>query len=339
MTSQLHYRGEIAQMMFVFGDTTEPDEATVALVEDLTRAQIGEIIIQAIAQAHKRSSKTVTAEDVIFLIRHDAKKTNRLKQFLSWKDVRKPPKGAGGAAGGAADLMDSATVGDEANEDLLENEPTKLKPRKNTIKFSWELVTTFSHILDATNSSSLTTEGDLLDTNMTDPADSEDVLSPPSMDEDARLAYEEQIARLRVADEITRDMSKEEYVYYSECRQASFTFKKAKKFRDWSGLMLYYKNKPNSDVLDILGFLAYECVARLTETALQVKQQWDTRDKASGRGETNAEGQVGLFGQNAVERRPLATRHVQEAFRRLQETTFAMSNFKGGMVRSPLTIF
>ncbi|KAJ3223985.1 Transcription initiation protein spt3 [Chytriomyces hyalinus] len=327
---------EIAQMMFVFGDTSEPADETVALVEDLTRTQIGELIIQAVAQALKRSSKSLSPEDIIFLIRNDAKKVNRLKQYLSWKDVRKNVKDKGAA--GPTDVVQ------EDGEELLDNEPSKLKPRKMTVKFSWELVNSFSNLLEEnsafTDPSSTTTTGD--DTTATTNIDLEPSDSIME-DHEARAAYEEQIMRLKVADEITRDMTREEYVYYSECRQASFTFKKAKKFRDWSGLHVLYKNKPASDVFDVLGFLACECVARLTETALKVKKQWDLKDKNSRRGALGGGGsgeeQIGLFGRNAVDQSSLSPRHVQEAFRRLQRTTFPMNNFKGGMIRSPLTIF
>lgn len=58
-------------------------------------------------------------------------------------------------------------------------------------------------------------------------------------DEEDREAYEDQINRLRVADEITRTMSKDAYMYYSDCRQASFTYKKAKRFREWCNLSMY----------------------------------------------------------------------------------------------------
>ncbi|KAJ3113416.1 Transcription initiation protein spt3 [Physocladia obscura] len=315
MSTTSHYRAEIAQMMFVFGDTSEPADDTVALVEDLTRAQIAEVVIQAIAQAQKRGSKTISAEDLIFLIRHDVKKTNRMRQFLSWKDVRKNVKDKGPSA--TQDLNSQ-----EDAEDILDNEPSKLKPRKKIVKLSWELVNSLSNILDEHESNK-------------NEEDEEDEI----IDEEARQAYEEQVLRLRAADDVTRDMSKEEYVYYSECRQASFTFKKAKKFREWSGLQLYYKLKTNGDVLDILGFLAYECVARLTETGLQVKAQWNERDKLSMAQNQASVSKVGLFGRNTVEQAPLGPRHIQEAFRRLQTTTFPMNNFKGGMIRSQLTIF
>lgn len=38
----------------------------------------------------------MNAEDLIFLIRHDRAKVNRLRSFLSWKDVRKNAKESSG---------------------------------------------------------------------------------------------------------------------------------------------------------------------------------------------------------------------------------------------------
>ncbi len=46
----------------------------------------------------------MSAEDLIFLIRHDRGKVNRLRTYLSWKDVRKHAKDSGGDAGGAVEV-------------------------------------------------------------------------------------------------------------------------------------------------------------------------------------------------------------------------------------------
>ena len=45
----------------------------------------------------------MSAEDLIFLIRHDRAKVNRLRTYLSWKDVRKHAKDSGGDAGAGVD--------------------------------------------------------------------------------------------------------------------------------------------------------------------------------------------------------------------------------------------
>ncbi|KAJ3207943.1 Transcription initiation protein spt3 [Dinochytrium kinnereticum] len=195
---------EIQQMMFVFGEVAEPLDETSELVEEITRAQITEFvgfnIVQSVAQAQKRGSKHLGAEDLIFLIRHDRKKTNRLRNFLSWKEVRRVKDKGNGTE--AADMDESLAVED--------NEP-KAKATRLKVKFSWDLLSNYSGVLSD------------------DEADDED-------DEDEQQAYEDQINRLRVADEVTRTMTKEEYMYYSDCRQASFTFKKSKRFRDWTNM-------------------------------------------------------------------------------------------------------
>lgn len=76
---------------------------TVRLVEDIVRGQIIEIVIlccgycslqvtRARLLTHIRSSRFLSAEDLIFLIRDDRGKVNRLRTYLSWKDVRKKAK-------------------------------------------------------------------------------------------------------------------------------------------------------------------------------------------------------------------------------------------------------
>ncbi|KAJ3331680.1 Transcription initiation protein spt3, partial [Kappamyces sp. JEL0680] len=156
-------------------------------------------------------------------------------------------------------------------------------------------------------------------------------------DEEERLAYEDQINRLRVADQglvalltssrylsavrqvVTQNMTKEEYIHYSECRQASFTYKKLKRFREWcemgkvraAGLICKYcDTKGSSDIIDSLGFLCHETVGTITEQALKIKKledEYGTRFEASQ--------EVGLFCKSGGERTPLLPRHIHEAYR------------------------
>lgn len=145
------------------------------------------------------------------------------------------------------------------------------------------------------------------------------------------------LLRLKNADERTRDMTREEYVHYSECRQASFTFRKGKRFREWAGFGVVTDSKPNDDIVDILGFLTFEIVQTLTEEALRVKAAEDLWLKVSGAGiggdaggkdgdgeEGSGPGRkrkrdiMGLFDPPEQERTPVQPKHIQEAFRRLQ---------------------
>ena len=116
--------------MFVFGEVQDPNPDTVNLVEDIVRSQIIELvwnlcvtldreptfrqIIQARSLANKRGARYVSAEDLIFLIRHDRGKVNRLRTYLSWKDVRKHAKETGGGDGGTVEV-DALEEGGELN--------------------------------------------------------------------------------------------------------------------------------------------------------------------------------------------------------------------------------
>lgn len=40
----------------------------------------------------RRGQKNFKAEDLVFILRHDRDKVNRLRTYLSWKDVRKTAK-------------------------------------------------------------------------------------------------------------------------------------------------------------------------------------------------------------------------------------------------------
>ncbi|RIB04297.1 transcription initiation factor IID, 18kD subunit-domain-containing protein [Gigaspora rosea] len=289
--------------MFVFGEVPEPLTETIQLVEDIVRSQVIEIIIQAAAQAAKRGSRYMSSEDLIFLIRHDRAKVNRLRTYLSWKDVRKNVKDTGN---------------DAVEETIEEPSADKLaKARKMKVKLSWELVNSFSEFLNA---------------------DSEEE------DEEELEAYNDSIQRLKDADEITRAMTREEYVHYSECRQASFTYRKAKRFREWANMSAYIDMKPNDDIIDILGFLTFEMVSTLTETALRVKRDLDKDQKMHNKGlkrpreNYDTGGNVFLFSLPPPEQTALQPSHIHEAFRRLQMVPKPIKNFRGGLARTKVSL-
>lgn len=122
------YFTEISQMMFVFGEVQDPAPETVNLVEDIVRSQIIELvctrsymsdghsrdagqILQARPLASKRGARYLAAEDLIFLIRHDRAKVNRLRTYLSWKEVRKHAKDSGDGAAAEVDIPEDGADG------------------------------------------------------------------------------------------------------------------------------------------------------------------------------------------------------------------------------------
>ncbi|EFP75901.2 uncharacterized protein PGTG_01232 [Puccinia graminis f. sp. tritici CRL 75-36-700-3] len=247
-SKQSKYFAEISQMLFVFGEVKNPDEQTVRYIEDVVRCQVAELVVQARGLAQKRGLRIPTTEDLIFLIRHDRAKVNRLRTYLGWKDVRKKAR---------EDGVDEKDI--ESFEPDPNGASSRLKSQKLKLKIPWELSSIYNDVLIGNE------END----------DEEE-------DQDDKEAYEASEKRLREADEITRHMTREEYQHYSDCRQASFTYRKAKRFREFVGLSNYIEGNPKDEVVDVLGFLSYEMVRVLCEKGLAVKRDYELARIAQG---------------------------------------------------------
>lgn len=232
-----------------------------------------------------------------------------MRTFLSWKDVRKNVK----------DSDDKAGDADMAGEDPVDAgaADTAKKNKKAKVGLPW------------------------------DPASFYSVEVPERDDEEDEEEEEMNIItlqRLRKADERTKAMTKEEYVTWSEYRQASFTYRKGKRFREWAGFSQVTDSKPSDDIVDILGFLTFEMVQVLTEEALKIKEQEEhTRDRSAGAAAANAKKHKvrTLFDPPSEGKSPIEPRHIQEAFRRLQtrpKRSRAMLNGTSLIQHSPLKL-
>ncbi|KAK4157260.1 transcription initiation factor IID, 18kD subunit-domain-containing protein [Chaetomidium leptoderma] len=282
-------------MMYVSGETGEPSVETTGIIEDIVRQQVIEILRNCTELAARRGSRAITINDLIFQIRDDAPKVSRLRTFLSWKDVRKNVKDSDDK-GGEADLG----AGEDPGGGVVAGGPvddTTKKNKKAKVGLPWE------------------------------PASFFPVEIPEREDEEDEEEEEMNhitLQRLRKADERTKAMTKEEYVTWSEYRQASFTYRKGKRFREWAGFGIVTDSKPSDDIVDILGFLTFEMVQTLTEEALKIKENEDqyrerTGENAGKKRKLPGGGGGGLFDPPSEGRSPVEPRHVQEAFRRLQQ--------------------
>ncbi|UNI21701.1 Transcription initiation protein spt3 [Purpureocillium takamizusanense] len=290
------YRQEISQMMYVSGETAEPSVETTSIIEDIVRQQVIELLRNCTELASRRGSKSISTNDLIFQIRHDQAKVSRLRTFLSWKDVRKNVKDSDDK-GADADLAagDDPVGGVVAGSGGPVDEAAK-KNKKAKVGLPWEPASFFS-------------------VEVPEREDEED-------EEEDEMNYMT-LQRLRKADERTKLMTREEYVTWSEYRQASFTWRKGKRFREWAGFGIVTDSKPSDDIVDILGFLTFEMVATLTEVALKAKEQEDLARAQSGAdsvaGAKKRKHQHGLFDPPSEGKTPIEPRHVQEAFRRFQQ--------------------
>ncbi|ODM18644.1 hypothetical protein SI65_05261 [Aspergillus cristatus] len=294
------YRQEIQQMMFVSGETAEPSVETTTLIEEIVRQQVIEILIRSTALATRRGVRSISTDDLIFLIRHDKAKVSRLRTFLSWKDVRKNVKDSDDKGGtDAADFAgadDPLAAGAVAGPQDMASKP---KNKRAKVGLVWDVNSFYS-------------------------------VQVPERDDEEDEEEEEQnyatLQRLAAADERTKHMTKEEYVFWSECRQASFTYRKSKRFREWAGFGIVTESKPNDDIVDILGFLTFEIVQTLTEEALKVKEREDHEKNRRGPADNGGENpkkrkrETGLFDPPEEGRTPVEPRHIREAYRKLQAT-------------------
>ncbi|KAI7462064.1 TFIID-18kDa-domain-containing protein [Hortaea werneckii] len=291
----------ICKMMFVSGETGDVSPETTSMIEGIVQQQVMEMLKRATDLAARRGVRTISTDDLIFLIRHDKAKVSRLRTFLSWKDVRKSAKDSDEKGGGGAD------AGGVEDFDLAANDPTlgtagpsvgtrNSKNKKAKIGLPWDVSSFYSEVVPERE-------------------DEED-----EEEEEMNAAT---LQRLKQADERTKGMNAEEYLHFSECRQASFTFRKGKRFREWAGFGVVTDSKPNDDIVDILGFLTYEIVTLLTEEALKVKAAEDALKRDSG-GDEEKRGrkrrrEPGLFDPPEEARTPVGPKHIQEAYRRLQK--------------------
>ncbi|KAI0478507.1 TFIID-18kDa-domain-containing protein [Xylariaceae sp. FL0804] len=328
---QHKYRQEIQQMMYVSGETGEPSVETTSMIEEIVRQQVIEMLRNCTELAARRGARTITINDLIFQIRDDAPKVSRLRTFLSWKDVRKSAKDSD-EKGGEADLgVGADEAGGPAGPPVEEAAKSKNSNKKAKVKLPWEPSSFYSQ-------------------EVPEREDEED--------EEEEEMNHITLQRLNKADERTKAMTKEEYVTWSEYRQASFTYRKGKRFREWAGFGIVTDSKPSDDIVDILGFLTFEMVQTLTEEALKIKEQEDlVKERAGGGAGTGGAGggggegaattkkrklAQGLFDPPSEGRTPVEPRHIQEGFRRLQarpKKARAMLNKTGLRQHTNLKLF
>ncbi|CEQ39707.1 SPOSA6832_01270 [Sporobolomyces salmonicolor] len=260
--SKAGYAAEISSMLYVFCGIKEPDEDTVQYIEDVVRSQMVETVIQARAQATRRGSRFISVEDVLFLVRHDRAKVNRLRTYLSWKDVRKKTK-------------EKETEADDDIDGIEEPDKT-LKVVKGVINLPWELADPWSEVLAGDDE----TEQDEVDAYEVNKqllkVRSARPVGHPTLSTALTLAPGQQ-----EADDLTAKMSKEEYELYASARQASFVYRKGKKFRDFLALpsILETAGGPTDEVMDVLGFLSYETVRALCAAGITNRREMEGRRK------------------------------------------------------------
>ena len=225
----------------------------------------------------------LSIDDILFAIRHDELRSHKLREFLAWKEVRKTAK-------------DTAPDISVIDDDVLSD-------GKRIIITGWDAIAGILNSSELLAVSDSETRDELKNAILTDWQASRQASLDPDMQSKLQ-------ARLEHADRITRDMSRQEYMAWTECRQASFTFKKGRKFREWvvgrqvltwSNPKSFVQNVRMSDeVVEVLGFLAYEMVGALVTGCLDRRKT--LQEKSKSKVVVEAKQQVALDQINRVRR-------------------------------------
>ncbi|XP_065219629.1 transcription initiation protein SPT3 homolog [Planococcus citri] len=84
----LNFIPEIQEMMFGLGDCPNPLESTAKVIEEIVLDQMHSILCQAEEISARRNAKIISPQDLLFLMRNDAVKLQRLINYLALKDQK-----------------------------------------------------------------------------------------------------------------------------------------------------------------------------------------------------------------------------------------------------------
>ncbi|VUC25593.1 unnamed protein product [Clonostachys rosea] len=275
------FRQEIQQMMWVAGEENDPSTETILLIESIVREQVVQMLVTARDLAHRRGAALFSNNDVIFQIRHDDARVERIRAFLTWKSIRKKAKNED-----EKEIEEHGGFEDESAEMPSDDAIPSASSRISAFSLPWDVESMFRVQVPE-------------DTTISD------VLGPATFE------------KLQRDDERTRHMSVDEYATWSEYRHASFTGRRVKRFREWAGLGKIADHKPNDDVLDILGFLTSEMVQMLTSEALrfqknELETSLERQPPSSARDDS-----CSLFLRPDIAKPPIEPRHVLSASQRI----------------------
>ncbi|KAL6917249.1 hypothetical protein ACHAP8_011765 [Fusarium lateritium] len=289
------YSNEIQHMMYVAGETQDVSVETLILVEQIVHEQVRHLLTVASELAARRRKRTISIEDIIFQIRHDTKRVARIQRLLRWRAIRREAKKTNREAEGDVDA-DVDMDDEDLSEDPLESPPTEEAAAKKTetpaAMLPWDMEYFFSVVPPGGETN-------------------ETLLGQPG---------EVSLESLRWADEITKNMSKQEYDRWAIYRKASFTTRKAKRFQEWAGIGVVARVVKKSDTLEIVGFLAVEMVKRLTDIALTIQAHDLTayrRQNDQSAADVGSR-RHGLFVPLHTDRPPVGVEHIRRAFDQTQ---------------------
>ncbi|KAL2173677.1 transcription initiation factor IID, 18kD subunit-domain-containing protein [Thermothelomyces heterothallicus CBS 202.75] len=260
--------------MYVAGERGKPSVETTTMMEKIVRDQVINVLVVARDLATGRGQTKITTNDVLFQVRHDPERLARLQNYMRWKDIRKRARiRAEETTDHVTDVADPGADDDDHHHHHRDGDteaPTWSAairtPPPPLLLPPWSLLSMFPHASDIP---SVIAAASLMD------QDDDDDEANNNNNREPLL-----LARLARHDEHTRRMTADEYRAWSDCRTASFTYRRKRAFAEWCGRgAAVDDDDDDDDVLEIVGFLAREWVQTLTERALAVKKKEEEEEE------------------------------------------------------------
>ncbi|GAA5953939.1 hypothetical protein JCM3765_000702 [Sporobolomyces pararoseus] len=307
-SNSVSYHQEISSMIYVFTSIkpqhSNSSVATIQFIQDVVQSELINLILLSKQQASRTnnsptlpslpSTSSTSTTSSSTTTRGSSQHSTTLQQqqvqigiedvlFMLEKKTRAEPTTTTSGGGGVIDE-------DEGIDGIEEPDKNLKVVGKSLIHLSWELGDPWKeYLIDGTSSSNVSViEGS---------GGGGGILS-----KEEERAYKINREILKEANEMTEKMTREEYEQYSLARQASFVYRKSKKFRDF--LLLDTATSLTDELLDILGFLAYELVRTLSRigivqartrlislAAAQQEQEENEKDNSNKKRKQSEEGE------------------------------------------------
>ncbi|KAG8226260.1 hypothetical protein J437_LFUL004817 [Ladona fulva] len=281
----LSFVTEIQDMMYGFGDSAQPLVESAQLIEEIVHQQMVSVCYRAMEVAEMRGSKSIKVEDLIFLIRNNKMKLQRILKYLALKEIKR--------------TMNSTINEESVTESTLESR-SNFGKNNSLVNFLLSIDQT-GEIEDILFSAGFETAwtgraGDR------DGLSIKDGLSSPLF---SPIVYFDSIKHDRSlrADEMATAMDKFTYLRFTEARRACFASPRnggSARFWEWianpKGKARNWKQKkkevvaetvaaededangkincpqPTAMALEVLSLMAFECVAQIVDMALMVRR-------------------------------------------------------------------
>ncbi|KAK2951929.1 hypothetical protein BLNAU_13166 [Blattamonas nauphoetae] len=264
--------------MYSFGDNIESDQDTVLTISNVLRSSLFRLLLSAIQYAKNRpdNKSLLTLDDFCICFRKNTQKIHRLKEYFSWKSVRKSNQDSDSQTSQMITSQQSTDTFDDFEEsfpDSLLKEATKPSNKRKHVKTS---PPTPMSLFGFDSTSIVNARCFYHIQNNTLPQSSPFFLSA------YRIPFN--FTLVPSSETITKSMTQSEYALFSQSREGTFAQTNPAKFLEWvTGLgakkqakgytlpaPLNFTLGPNC--IDLMSFIAWELVGIITIAALDVRR-------------------------------------------------------------------